>query len=67
MGPLTITAENKTDAEIYRIMEEAKKVIKELHIKDTNDNVTHTFNEREGDIDSETSDLKLLRNLSSST
>ena len=69
MGPLTITAENMTDTEIDCIIEDAKKANKELHIKDTNGKVTQTLNEREKDIEnnSETSELELLSNLSSST
>ena len=46
-GSLTITAESMTDTEIDRIIEDAKKVNIELHIKDTNSKVTQNFNERE--------------------
>ena len=46
MVPLTITAENMTDSEIDRIIEYAKKANTELHIKDINGKVIHTFNER---------------------
>ena len=45
MGRLTITAENMTDTELDRIIEDAKKANKELHIKDTTGKVTQNFNE----------------------
>ena len=69
MGLLTITAKNMTDTEIDRIIEDAKKANKYLHIKDINGKVAQTFNEREEDIENtlETTELELLSNLRSST
>ena len=65
MGPLTITAENMTDMEIDRILEDVKKANTELHIKDLNGKVIQTFTERKEDIEinSEASELELLSNL----
>ena len=69
MGPLTITGKNKTDTEIDRILEDAKKANKELHTRDKNGKVPQTFNDREEDQEnnSDTSELEILSNLSSST
>ena len=59
VGPLTNTVRNIIDTEIDRIIEDAKKANKELHIKDTNGKVTQNFNEREEDMENnlETSEL----------
>ena len=66
--------ENITDTEKYRIIEDAKKMNKELHIRDKNGKVTQFLSKNslgvEKDIienNSETSELKLLSTLSSST
>ena len=72
MGPLTIMVESMTDTEIGRIVEDAKKANKELHIKDMNGKVTQNLKKFDGgektliDNNSEISELELLSILSSS-
>ena len=76
LGPLTIITENMTDTDIDRIIEDAKQNDTELFIKDLNGKVTYNYNntvyggeenEEKNNLETETSDLELISNLSSST
>ena len=76
LGPLTIITENMTDTDIDRIIEDAKQNDTELFIKDLNGKVTHNYNntvhggeenKEKNNLETETSDLELISNLSSST
>ena len=76
LGPLTIITENMTDTDIDRIIEDAKQNDTELFIKDLNGKITHNYNntvhggeenKEKNNLETETSDLELISNLSSST
>ena len=65
-----------TDTDIDRIIEDAKQNDTELFIKDLNGEVTHNYNntayggkenKEKNNLETETSDLELISNLSSST
>ena len=75
-GPLTIVAVNVTGEDVDRAIEDARRAITELHIRDSNSKVFHNNfenpirgdeEEEEQGKNDETSTLELLCNLNSST